>query len=246
MAKGKNIASVNERERKALNESSNALDRFFNELFKDVDTTKDMGRLHEVFDLFVAEQELSAEESESLKAALRLYVARNFARDILRHWPLTAEGRLEQNRELQKRRIKLVCKAFASSEPETIFKYDRLPRELDPKLIRSNLDAFVEWAMSEPADAARKSNKVRDETIALMVSTILMNTNLRPTRNRATRGGGGSACSIVVDILGEQGINVSEDLVENAWKTHAKDFGAAHAYARPDLVRDLKPTPSEK
>jgi hypothetical protein len=240
MAKGKNSASVDEGERKALGES------FFNDLFKALDPTRDMGRLLKVFDLYVEEQKLSTEKSELLKAELRLYIARNFARDILRHWPLTAAGRLEQNRKLQKYRIKLVCEAFASSKPETIFKYAPPPRGLDPKLIRSNLDAFVEWALSEPAGVARKNNKVRDETIALIVSVILLNTNLRPTRNRASRGVGRSACSIVVELLAEQEIHVSEDLVENAWKTHAKDFDAIHAHYRPDLARDPAARPVGK
>jgi hypothetical protein len=135
--------------------------------------------------------------------------------------PLTATGRREQIRSLQKYRMKLVCEAFASEEPEAIFRYHELPPELDPKLIRRKLEAFIEWALSEPA-GARKDNQVRDETIGLMVSTMLLDTKLRPTRNRASRAAGGSACSIVVEMLGEHGIHVSEDLVENAWKTWVK------------------------
>jgi hypothetical protein len=235
MAKKKNSALADDGEK-----------RLFNELFKGIDI-HDMGRAYET--LHVAEREVTAEEAELLHAAFRLYVARNLAWDILKNWPLTAADRLEQIRSLQKYRMKLVCKALVSKAPEAIFFYHKLPPELDPKLIRRNLEAFIEWGLSEPA-GARKDNKVRDETIALMVSTILLNTKLRPTRNQASRAAGWSACSIVVEILGEHGIHVSEDLVENAWKTHAKGFKPLHARYRPDLIRDPNPQkqagPSEK
>jgi len=166
---------------------------------------------------------------------------KDYARYIVKKWPLTAAGRLEQNRRLQKYKVKLVCKAFASEEPEAIFRYGPpLPPKLHPKLIHSNLEAFIEWALSEPA-GARKDNQVRDETIALMVSQILLNTKLKPTRNRASRNAACSACSMVVEILTEEGIHVSEDLVENAWKTHAEGFKPVHARFRPDLIRDSKP-----
>jgi hypothetical protein len=232
MARKKNSTSAHEREGEALS----ALDNFFNELFKDVDHDDfvKMGCLNEALE--AAKQGLSTEEIEALCAAFRLYVARNFARQLLKEQPLTAAGRLKQIRDLQKYKIGLVCKAFASSEPEAIFRDATRQPGLDPKLIHDNLDAFIEWALEVGSPTGvHKDNKVRDDTIALMVSTIFLNTGLRPTRNRASRGAEWSACSIVAQILGEHGIHKSEDLVENAWKTNAKELGPVHAHHRPDL-----------
>jgi len=195
-----------------------------------------------------ADEGVGGATEEVSASRIRRAISRHplFAGDVARHvfedWPLTASGRLKQIRKLQKHKMKLVCEAFASSEPEVIFRYDRLPPELDPKLIRSNLDAFIEWALSEPA-CSRKDNKIRDETIALMVSAILLNTKLRPTRNRESRGDKCSACSLAVEILGEHGLHVSEALVENAWKRWGKESDAIHAPYRPDLVRKPRPSP---
>ena len=94
----------------------------------------------------------------------------------------------------------------------------------------------------------RKDNQIRDKTLADMVFAILYSTNLRPMRNQARQGTGHSACSIIVEVLREErNINLSEAVVENAWKTYVRAYpGVKAELSWQKRYREQCARPSEK
>jgi hypothetical protein len=66
----------------------------------------------------------------------------------------------------------------------------------------------------------------RDRGIARAVEAIILDSGLKPTRNRARRAKDApqSACSIVAQVLGNRKISLSEDAVEKIWSVHAKQL----------------------
>jgi hypothetical protein len=74
--------------------------------------------------------------------------------------------------------------------------------------------------------AKRSDRSMRDFTIAATVHMIVIDTGLKPTRNKAQRttGSPSSACSIVHEALRLRKVNLGEDAVETAWRTHGKQM----------------------
>jgi hypothetical protein len=72
--------------------------------------------------------------------------------------------------------------------------------------------------------AKRSDRSMRDRTIARTVYMIVIDTGLKPTRNKAQRttGSPSSACSIVHEALHLRKVNLGEDAVETAWRAHGK------------------------
>jgi len=86
----------------------------------------------------------------------------------------------------------------------------------------------------------------RDRGIARAVEAVILDTGLKPTRNRVrrTKESSQSACSVVAEVLGNQKISLSEDAVEKIWAAHAKDFeknrrSRRHHGLEPSTVLDL-------
>jgi hypothetical protein len=66
--------------------------------------------------------------------------------------------------------------------------------------------------------------------IARAVEAVMLDTGLRPTRNRTrrTKEAPQSACSIVAEQLGSQRIQLGEDAVEKIWSAYFKMLGKSH------------------
>src|SRR5262249_31632755 len=134
--------------------------------------------------------------------------ARKSVRHMMKYWPLTVADQIELERDDQERRVKMVCRAF---------------KEEGPNFMRiAGLDEWVRWALGPNTRDGLKDNQVRDKTLAVMVEAVLLRTELRPTRNQARQSAQYSACSIIVEVLSEKGVNLSEAVVENAWKAHVR------------------------
>jgi hypothetical protein len=194
---------------------------------------------------------------------------------MLKYRPLTVADEVEYERHEQKGDVMKICKALQEKEPwlarilmscglEAWLNWALGTRSPAPdpsggekREVNFGEELIINTGVPRSPDSycglpegrgRRKDNQIRDKTLADMVYAILYSTNLRPMRNQARQGTGHSACSIIVEVLREErNINLSEAVVENAWKTYVR----AHPGVRAELSsrkrhREQCAGPSEK
>jgi hypothetical protein len=178
--------------------------------------------------------------------------ARRCVLSMLKYRPLTVADEVEYERHEQKGDVMKICKALQEKEPwlarilmgrglEAWLNWALGPSGGEKREVNFGEELIINTGVPRSPDSfcglpkgrgRRKDNQIRDKTLADMVYAILYSTNLRPMRNQARQGTGHSACSIIVEVLREErNINLSEAVVENAWKTYLR----AHPGVRAEL-----------